>query len=495
MSPGLCDVECKETAKTEDFDTAELAPSMLEAWLEVLNWRTEALRFLTNSKATGSEVELNALIEASRHLKLSMSETKKEEDVPMPEIDVLVDQKLERNEEAGEKEQREEVEELARLKRLREQYGAFKEEFKAKIGDASARSAHHTRSRTRKAINAKQEVRPTEEDLSHFKALISGAFYMMKYSPDLLQYLSRIEELEADISPMKLSLAEHRRVVQEKRKAYELLKLRFNSLNPQYDFSQQYLHLNTFTVKNLKDTFLASVPIQNVKLQVDDLESLCRVFYWYQRARKEFNGFVDSVGILDLGKVDSSTRLILKQKVADFYKEAPSELKTRLEKEKIYLPKNIRQARLSMTSTRAYENSKRIAETIAKPYKFGAMEILSLGEPLLSNPMFLSHLFPSVHHPLPCCLGKVDSSPGFHNADYIYPVGFTSKKRYTDNLFPSKKTDYINKIINKRGEPEFLVYRLDDPTQKWIGATPTGAYTALQNVSRAFVALLVVCSV
>lgn len=77
-------------------------------------------------------------------------------------------------------------------------------------------------------------------------------------------------------------------------------------------------------------------------------------------------------------------------------------------------------------------------------------------------------------------LGELDHRPGFHNAGYIYPVGFHSTRQYRSYANPNDRITYDCTITAGDDAPVFTVKWADDP-DGWESAdkTPTGAWNRI----------------
>eukprot|EP01125_Pyxidicula_operculata_P016654 TRINITY_DN576_c0_g2_i1.p1 TRINITY_DN576_c0_g2~~TRINITY_DN576_c0_g2_i1.p1 ORF type:complete len:2102 (+),score=699.65 TRINITY_DN576_c0_g2_i1:116-6421(+) len=60
-------------------------------------------------------------------------------------------------------------------------------------------------------------------------------------------------------------------------------------------------------------------------------------------------------------------------------------------------------------------------------------------------------------------LGKINTGDAFNNKQYIYPVGFKSRREYMSTLDPSKRCVYICEILNQDNSPKFKITPEDDP--------------------------------
>ncbi|KAF9173590.1 transforming growth factor beta regulator 1 [Mortierella sp. AD010] len=75
------------------------------------------------------------------------------------------------------------------------------------------------------------------------------------------------------------------------------------------------------------------------------------------------------------------------------------------------------------------------------------------------------------------CLGRIVwQGRGYHNHRYIFPVGFRSKKQYTSLSDTSKKTYFINEILDGGEQPIFQITLEDMPDKVFRHTSSSGAW-------------------
>jgi len=88
------------------------------------------------------------------------------------------------------------------------------------------------------------------------------------------------------------------------------------------------------------------------------------------------------------------------------------------------------------------------------PMRLGILTLVSLGEILWDN-------------------------PNFHNARYIWPVGFESVRSYASMKYNDKMANYTCRIKNQDGASRFEIIPDDDPENVVSAPTATGAWTTV----------------
>jgi len=74
-------------------------------------------------------------------------------------------------------------------------------------------------------------------------------------------------------------------------------------------------------------------------------------------------------------------------------------------------------------------------------------------------------------------LGRIEyERDGFHNAKYIWPIGFKSERKHPSMLNPEVKVMYTNEIIDGGKYPMFKVTAADEPNRSMTGGSASAAW-------------------
>ena len=76
-------------------------------------------------------------------------------------------------------------------------------------------------------------------------------------------------------------------------------------------------------------------------------------------------------------------------------------------------------------------------------------------------------------------LGRVTEAPGFHNAKYIWPVGFKTSRLFPSLLNPAIRVEYTSEVIYGEGGPKFVVTPSDAEDRAITADSASGAWGAM----------------
>ena len=72
-----------------------------------------------------------------------------------------------------------------------------------------------------------------------------------------------------------------------------------------------------------------------------------------------------------------------------------------------------------------------------------------------------------------CSLQLDPDSPGSHDEDYIYPIGFQTSRKHASATNPSSKCQYQSEItVGPNGKPQFKVTCADMSEHPYEDSTP-----------------------